>query len=1457
MNLQFGQARRLGACLLLIALSRGSMANAQGVASAPLASPLEDEAESQDSPQGRSRRGPQRGVYKASIAANWFDDGTRFWYRNDLRGDGREFILVNAAKGERRRAFDHERLAKALGEAGVTSVRADRLAIDALEFDTAAGTMSFRAGGKDWRCNLESYELKPIAERRPPRDGTRAATEPQDVPRASTRTGPETELRFVNRTDGAVELFWLDASGERRSYGVVAAGAERAQHTFAGHVWLAVDTNGRTVAAFEADERPGDAVITGRDIAPQSRSRRPRLPSSFGAGVSPDGKWRALVRDGNVFVRDGGDENAKEFQLTQGGTSEIGYERPEWAPDSQTLVTMRVEPGERKEVFLIESSPRDGGRAVLHQRPYALPGDKFTSYELNLFRLDQAAAPQGGDSEKPGIGAWEGIKLDLDRVDFGRPRVRWSRDGSTFSYTKVDRGHQRLRVVEVDARTAKSRNIVDEQTDTFIWTAHTENFNIPPVTWLEKTDELIYVSEVDGWRHLFLIDPAAKPADETAEPAPQVAHGAKRLFAPGLKNQITKGPWVIRGIDRIDEESRQVWFRASGMNADQDPYLVHYCRVNFDGTGLVQLTAGNGNHSIQFSPDRRHIIDTYSRVDAPPIHELRRVDDGSLVCPLEDADVSELREAGWTPPEVFSAKGRDGTTDIWGIICRPRDFDPAKKYPVIEDIYAGPQGSFVPKTFSSRGRYETLNDLGFIVVKIDGMGTANRSKAFHDVCWHNLKDAGFPDRILWMKAAAAKYPQMDLGRVGVYGGSAGGQNAAGAVLFHPDFYKVAVAGCGCHDNRMDKASWNEQWMGYPVGPQYAASSNIDNAHRLQGKLLLIVGEMDTNVPPESTMRLADALIKADKDFDLVVVPGAGHGMGGAYGQRRMHDFFVRHLLGDASPQRAAVGVTEPLASPAISDERPDPARPATRATAPAAQAARTLEAAPRTDSGAGSRVAAASDIPPVTAPPDTFFEMVGERDRDAARKFYQKYIDVRGMPVVAAGEVADEALQRTHSIVTGMLAGRPDIVGAMVTNRMYLIIIGKDQVYTDMPEYRNSRNPDYMNERVRGTGGRPTSFGEENVLGWPVDRYDDESIGVHEFCHTIDGALRSLDPTWNERKNRVFQNAMAKGLWKNTYAASNPGEYWAEIAQCYFDCQRVNNWNHGPIGTREQLKEYDPEAYELVRTTFNLGPGQDWRYRPARRLPAVTAPPARLRIDPYYTKFTWAREFTVLGRAASDESLLAANNTIRKMFAYRHDVLKALIADGVRLVVLGRDESLADLPEFAGVGGSGDLLARVFDYKPDSKLLVVGEENVLGNVKDPLVAHNQVIRVLAQAIYHVAGTRPVDPNWDNRPRGVWQQYELGVERLDVRFDQKLAELYDAATSAGKWRGTAAARDRVAYWAAGVLAYFDAGGRDAAPHDAPHPIATREALRDYDPDLAALVHKTMAFGGRADWRLGKR
>ncbi|MGO9113662.1 MAG: prolyl oligopeptidase family serine peptidase [Thermoguttaceae bacterium] len=768
-------------------------------------------------PRRRRSEASMAGSYKARIVPNWFHGNTRFWYRNDLRGGTRKFVVVDAEAGTRQPAFDHQRLAAALSKAAGVHYGAEELPFDFIEFLDDAKSIRFTAGGATWTCDLGSY------------DCVKTASTPGSAKSTSLNVDP----------------------GDKRQ-----PRDEAALLTLAGNDDSPADRDGSPAVATESPAE--QSAPTSRAGVSVSRGRSVR---------SPDGKWTAFIREHNVFVA--AESGGKEIQLSADGKAGLAYGKLQWAPDSASLVAYRIEPGDNKEVFRIESSPQGGGRAVLHSRPYPLPGDKFTTYELNVFTL--------ADQKQ--------IKPKVDRVDMDEPVLRWKPDGCHFTYLKVDRGHQHLRVIEVDSHTGAARNLIDETTRTFIWTAHTEGLKFKPVNYLERSDEIIYVSEKDGWRHLYLID--AKAGE--------------------IKIQMTRGQWIIRGIDKIDEEKRQVWFQASGVYPDQDPYLIHYGRVNFDGSGLVFLTAGNGSHSIAYSPDRKYLIDTFSRVDMPPAHELRRVEDGKLVCELETADASD---ADWQPPEVFVAKGRDGQTDIWGLLFRPKNLDPSKRYPILEDIYAGPQGSFVPKTFGPGNRYVSLTQLGFIVVKIDGMGTANRSKAFHDVCWHNLKDAGFPDRILWIKAAAAKYPYMDLSRVGIYGTSAGGQSAAGAILFHPEFYKAAVANSGCHDNRMDKSSWNEQWMGYPVGPWYSECSNIDNAAKLQGHLMLIVGEMDDNVPPESTYRFVDALIKAQKDFELLVVPGGGHGAGGAYGQRRLQDFFVRHLQGiEPANRNAAVAST--------------------------------------------------------------------------------------------------------------------------------------------------------------------------------------------------------------------------------------------------------------------------------------------------------------------------------------------------------------------------------------------------------------------------------------------------------------------------------------------------------------------------------------------------------------------
>src|SRR5262249_41555644 len=351
----------------------------------------------------------------------------------------------------------------------------------------------------------------------------------------------------------------------------------------------------------------------------------------------------------------------------------------------------------------------------------------------------------------------------------------------------------------------------------------------------------------------------------------------------------------------------------------------------------------------------------------------------------------------------------------------------------------------------------------------------------------------------------------------------------------------------------------------------------------------------------------------------------------------------------------------------------------------------------------------------------------------------------------------------------------------------------------------------------------------------------------------IDSALGLIDSGWRRRLGQTYRAALDKGLWKNAYAASNQAEYWAEICQSYFDCNRINNWNHASIATREQLKLYDPEGYELVRSTFKLTPEIDWRFRPLRQQPSVMAPPAKFKIDPYYTKFTWAREFTVLGsRHVSDEALLKANDTIRKMFAYRHDILKALIADGVRLVVLGRREKLSDLPECRAARGQADIdEGRYVEYTPALKLLVVPEETVLGLPGEPFAGRCMVIHVFATALYQVTGLRPVDPEFE-RQRSK-QQYELRVRRMDVAFDQRLRKLHEEATQKELWKGTAAGNSRAEYWAAGVEAYFDAAGAGQPPNHADRPVTTRDALKAYDPGLYALVDETMAYTGHVDWR----
>lgn len=577
--------------------------------------------------------------------------------------------------------------------------------------------------------------------------------------------------------------------------------------------------------------------------------------------LSPDGKWKAFIKGFNVYISPI-DSTSVEYPLTLDGNEKFRYDRRSmiWSPDSRKLATTKVNVVERRRIPLLESSPSTQKQPILQWRNYNKPGDLLSISIPVLFDIESRTGIE--------------LQTEMYKNQFSLFLTGWREDSRAFTFEFNERGHQRYVVGEIDATSGEIIHLADEQVNTFFYYNNRFRYDIG------DGKEMLWISERDGWRHIYL-------------------HGDNGE----IKHQITKGEWVVRDVDYVDEEKRVIYFTASGLVPGEDPYNLHYCRIGFNGDGFEDLTPENGNHIVKFSADRKYFTDVYSRPDTPPVSLLKRTADGSVVTLLESCDVSDLIDRGWVMPEVFCAKGRDGETDIWGNIHRPSNFDPSKSYPVVEMIYAGPHDNHVSKNFKPADHLiSKIAELGFIVVSIDGMGTSNRSKAFHDVCWKNLKDAGFPDRISWIKAAAEKYPYMDLERVGIYGWSAGGQNAMAALLWHNDFYKVAVAFCGCHDNRMDKIWWNEQWMGYPLDESYSASSNVDNAHLLKGKLLLINGELDDNVDPASTLQVVDALMKANKNFDQLYLPGKGHSLGGKFEMHKMYDHFVRYLLGQPVPE---------------------------------------------------------------------------------------------------------------------------------------------------------------------------------------------------------------------------------------------------------------------------------------------------------------------------------------------------------------------------------------------------------------------------------------------------------------------------------------------------------------------------------------------------------------------------
>jgi dipeptidyl-peptidase 4 len=493
---------------------------------------------------------------------------------------------------------------------------------------------------------------------------------------------------------------------------------------------------------------------------------------------------------------------------------------------------------------------------------YPLPGEVLPKAQPILFDLQKQKRID--------------VKVDAIEMQFqGGPDFDWFPDSKSFYYRAEERGEKSIEVRVIDAETGEARSLLRETGKDYVDPGETF------LRFLHESHEFIWSSERDGWNHLYLYD------EKTG----------------ALKGQITQGPWVVREIIDIDEKARRTYFLASGREKSEDPYLTHLYSVGLDGKNLTLLTPENADHVVSISPDHTHFVDNASRADIPTQSSLRNLKDGSQVRVLEQSDFAELQKSGWKFAEPFHGKAADGTTDLYGLIWRPSNFDPSRKYPIVEMVYTGPQGFFVPKTFSGtlRIQQQTIAELGFITVMVDGRGTTGRSRAFHEFSYRNL-GGSFEDHVAMIKQMAAQYPYMDIDRAGIYGTSAGGYGSAHAMLAFPDFYKVGVSISGDHDARLDKAWWNELYQGYPLGPDYAEQSNVTMAGRLKGHLLLVHGDIDDNVHVVETMRFADALMKANKNFDMLIVPNMYHGEGGnLYLVRRRWDYFVQNLLGVTPP----------------------------------------------------------------------------------------------------------------------------------------------------------------------------------------------------------------------------------------------------------------------------------------------------------------------------------------------------------------------------------------------------------------------------------------------------------------------------------------------------------------------------------------------------------------------------
>lgn len=765
--------------------------------------------------------------------------------RLDGAGDWAVIPIDLAAMAKFAEEGDFSRqMIEAQGNHGLTNLR-PRVGGDVVEFDV---------DGQGWCFDFTKQTLARTVLDRP-----EIELAPASEHRRSRNEGSRAGFAVTNKTAGPVSLWWRNQAGREQDYGKVAAGETRKMASFLGHAWVVRDEQQRALGSFR--------VQTGRPVfTVTGQIKEPPKPNPY---QSPDRKWRVKLDSGNNRVtlerlvgRAGAESDVPEKlevkSLEVPADTRLSS-RVSWAPDSTKFVIWYENQVKTRKIHIVEAAPDDQLQPKLKTLNYAKPGDPMPQPKPILVVLRE--------------GEWVAKRLDdgLFENPYGSSLSathQWLPDSSGFDMVYNQRGHQVMRLLRVSVDSGETRILTEETSATFI--------DYSQKAWhqrLDDTDETLWASERSGHNHLFLID------NQSGE----------------VKRQVTAGPWNVRRVLKFEHDRRELLIETIGYDATA-PYDSHLARVDLDSGALVELSVPGAHHQIELSASGNWAILQRSRTDMAPVTLLQSTRESGKTLTLHEASSAALVAAGWRPPERLTLPGRDGQTPIVGQIYRPTGFDPNLAYPVLENIYAGPHGFFVPRGFQVWDLNQQIAELGFVVVKIDGMGTNWRSKKFHDLAWKNLKDAGLPDRIAWITQAAMDRPWMDLQRVGIFGGSAGGQNTVAAMLHHAEFYHVGVADCGCHDNRMDKLWWNEAWMGWPIDESYTVNSNVTHADKLSGKLLLIVGEVDTNVDPASTYQVGAALQQAGRYYEELTIYGRGHGAAETpYGKLRRAEFLIRHL----------------------------------------------------------------------------------------------------------------------------------------------------------------------------------------------------------------------------------------------------------------------------------------------------------------------------------------------------------------------------------------------------------------------------------------------------------------------------------------------------------------------------------------------------------------------------------